>query len=77
MTTYKFCIEIEVIDKDALAAAALHHLIYNDGMCYDEANEMIYPEGSGADPSVEACLTAILHPIESPLGTQLHGSFTE
>ena len=77
MTTYKFCIEIEVTDVDKLAATALHHLTAIDGLELDEANEMVYPEGPGTDPNVETCLIAIFDPGSSPSGTQIHGSFTE
>jgi hypothetical protein len=77
MTTYKFCIEVEVIDKDALATRALHHLVVFDGMSTDGANEMIYPEGPDAGPYIEACLTAVFDPGSSPSGTQIHGSSTE
>lgn len=77
MTTYKFCMEVEVTDEAELVTHALHRLIHNDGLSSDEANETVYPEGPGTDPSVEACLIAIFDPGRSPIGTQIHGSFTE
>jgi hypothetical protein len=77
MTIYKCCIEVEVTDVAKLAATALHHLTYKDGVDSDDANEMIYPEGPGTDPDIEACLIAIFDPGSSPSGTEIRGSFTE
>lgn len=79
MTTYKFCIEIEVTDVAELGATALRRLFVIDGMPIDEANEMIYPDGTGPGigPDIEACLAAIFDPGLSPSGTRIFGSFTE